>query len=69
MLARLKAALPFGGDGHDHPSAEEATDRGIWGIAAFAFALAFANQEEFEIIPSVRGRTSVSNSCWCTRWR
>jgi hypothetical protein len=34
----------------DQPDPSEATDRGILGIAAFAFALGFAHEEEFEII-------------------
>jgi len=34
---------------------EDATDRGIWGIAWFAFLLGFAHEEEFEIIALCAG--------------
>ncbi|MWG36634.1 hypothetical protein [Halomarina oriensis] len=57
-LARLKRALPFVG-GHSHGSMEEATDRGLLGIAWFAFLLGFAHEEEFEIIALCAG----SNYC------
>jgi len=53
-LARLKRLLPFGG-GHSHGSMREATDRGLWGIAGFAFLLGFAHEEEFEIIAMCAG--------------
>lgn len=49
FLARVKSALPFVGS-HSHTSAEEAAERGLWGIAGFAFVLGFAHEEEFEII-------------------
>ncbi|WP_440006722.1 hypothetical protein [Halomicrococcus sp. SG-WS-1] len=49
LLATVKTALPFVG-GHTHGSMDEATDRGLWGIAGFAFLLGFAHEEEFEII-------------------
>jgi hypothetical protein len=54
LLGKLKLALPFVG-GHSHGSAEEATDRGLWGIAGFAFVLGFAHEEEFEIIALCAG--------------
>jgi hypothetical protein len=54
LLGKLKLALPFVG-GHSHGSAEEATDRGLWGIAGFAFILGFAHEEEFEIIALCAG--------------
>ena len=54
LLGRLKAALPFVG-GHNHASADEASERGLWGIAAFAFVLGFAHEEEFEIIAICMG--------------
>lgn len=54
VLDRLKLALPFVG-GHSHGSAEDATDRGLWGIAGFAFVLGFAHEEEFEIIAMCAG--------------
>jgi len=45
LLARLPVdVVP------DQPEPEEASERGILGIAAFAFALGFAHEEEFEII-------------------
>ena len=49
LLDKIKLAIPFVG-GHSHGSAEDATDRGLWGIAGFAFVLGFAHEEEFEII-------------------
>jgi ABC-type nickel/cobalt efflux system permease component RcnA len=61
-LARVRGALPFvGGDdgghshGHDHGDATEAADRGMLGIAWFAFVLGFAHEEEFEIIALCTG--------------
>jgi ABC-type nickel/cobalt efflux system permease component RcnA len=54
LLEKLKLALQFVG-GHSHGSAEEATDRGLWGIAGFAFVLGFAHEEEFEIIALCAG--------------
>ncbi len=54
ILSRVKSALPFvGGDqghSHDHPDPGDAADRGLLGIAGFAFLLGFAHEEEFEII-------------------
>lgn len=54
-----------GGHGHDHDGhshAEERPKRGkdLWGIAAFAFALGFAHEEEFAIVALCAGKTS----CW-----
>jgi len=54
FLARLKLAVPFVG-GHAHGSGEDAADRGLWGIAGFAFVLGFAHEEEFEIIALCAG--------------
>ncbi|WP_158058982.1 hypothetical protein [Halorussus halophilus] len=54
VLAKLKLALPFVG-GHSHGSAEDASERGLWGIAGFAFVLGFAHEEEFEIIAMCAG--------------
>ena len=55
-LARLTGALPFvGGHSHSHGSMDEATDRGLLGIAWFAFLLGFAHEEEFEIIALCAG--------------
>ncbi|WP_227352998.1 hypothetical protein [Haladaptatus salinisoli] len=58
LLGKAKRALPFVG-GHSHRSAEDATDRGLWGIAGFAFVLGFAHEEEFEIIAIC----STTNHC------
>ncbi len=58
LRARLSATLPFvGGDahGHGHPSGDEAADRGLWGLAGFAFLLGFVHEEEFEIIALCAG--------------
>ncbi len=56
LLARLKTAAPFvGGHFHAHGSMADATDRGLWGIAGFAFVLGFAHEEEFEIIALCAG--------------
>jgi hypothetical protein len=43
--------------GHDegHGDPEETADRGLWGIAWFAFVLGFAHEEEFEIIALCAG--------------
>ncbi|WP_137286030.1 HoxN/HupN/NixA family nickel/cobalt transporter [Halorussus salinisoli] len=54
LLGKLKMAVPFVG-GHSHGSAEEAAERGLWGIAGFAFVLGFAHEEEFEIIAMCAG--------------
>lgn len=58
--ARIKAVLPFvGGDshshGHSHDDLDDAADRGLLGIAWFAFVLGFAHEEEFEIIALCAG--------------
>ncbi|MFW6376718.1 MAG: hypothetical protein ACOC0F_01970 [archaeon] len=52
ILTRVESRLPFGGGsrGHDHPDPGDAADRGLVGIAGFAFLLGFAHEEEFEII-------------------
>ncbi|MDB2264652.1 hypothetical protein PM025_10905 [Halorubrum ezzemoulense] len=57
-LARLKRLLPFVG-GHSHGGFDEGADRGLLGIAWFAFVLGFAHEEEFEIIALCAG----SNYC------
>lgn len=60
VLTRLKGSLPFvGGRPHDHGGTDETTDRGLLGIAWFAFVLGFAHEEEFEIIALCAG----SNHC------
>lgn len=56
-FARLRQVLPFVGDSdhsHSHGSPEE-TDRGLYGMAALAFALGFAHNEEFDIIAICTG--------------
>lgn len=58
ILTRLKGALPFvGGHSHSHDDLDEAADRGLLGIAWFAFLLGFAHEEEFEIIALCAGST------------
>ena len=60
LITRLKRFIPFvGGHSHSHDAPEEAADRGLLGIAWFAFALGFAHEEEFEIIALCAG----SNHC------
>lgn len=60
ILSRLKSITPFvGGHSHSHGPFGEATDRGLLGIAWFAFLLGFAHEEEFEIIALCAG----SNYC------
>jgi len=58
FVSRVKGYLPFVG-GHSHGNLDEATDRGLFGIAWFAFLLGFAHEEEFEIIALCAG----SNYC------
>jgi nickel/cobalt exporter len=57
ILARIKRSIPFlgGGHSHDHGDLDEAADRGLLGIAWFAFVLGFAHEEEFEIIALCAG--------------
>jgi nickel/cobalt exporter len=60
LLVRLKGVIPFvDSRSHDHSDPDEAADRGLWGIAWFAFVLGFAHEEEFEIIALCTG----SNYC------
>ncbi|MFC7129636.1 hypothetical protein [Haloferax chudinovii] len=60
LFARLKGFVPFvGGHSHSHGTPDEAADRGLLGIAWFAFVLGFAHEEEFEIIALCAG----SNYC------
>jgi ABC-type nickel/cobalt efflux system permease component RcnA len=58
LYSRLKGAVP-GGHSHSHSCGDfdEATDRGLLGIAWFAFLLGFAHEEEFEIIALCAGST------------
>ncbi|ELZ33690.1 hypothetical protein [Halorubrum tebenquichense] len=59
--SRLWGYLPSvgGGHSHSHDGFEESADRGLLGIAWFAFVLGFAHEEEFEIIALCAG----SNRC------
>lgn len=57
LVARLTAAVPFLGNGHSHGTPENAADKGLLGIAWFAFVLGFAHEEEFEIIGLCAGST------------
>lgn len=62
LFARIKGVLPFVGDhshDHSHDDLDEAAERGLFGIAWFAFILGFAHEEEFEIIALCAG----SNYC------
>lgn len=60
ITARLRAAIPgLGGHEHAHADPDDAADRGLLGIAWFAFLLGFAHEEEFEIIALCAG----SNVC------
>ena len=59
-LARVKGVIPFvGGHSHSHDDVDQAAERGLFGIAWFAFVLGFAHEEEFEIIALCAG----SNYC------
>ena len=57
LFDRLNGRLPFiGTDSHSHDEFDEAdVDRGLFGIAWFAFVLGFAHEEEFEIIALCAG--------------
>lgn len=58
LVSRLKAIVPFvGGSSHSHGDFDQAADRGLLGIAWFAFVLGFAHEEEFEIIALCAGST------------
>ncbi|WP_148413485.1 hypothetical protein [Haloferax sp. KTX1] len=60
LFARLKGFVPVvGGHSHSHGTPDEAAERGLLGIAWFAFVLGFAHEEEFEIIALCAG----SNYC------
>jgi hypothetical protein len=56
--SRLTRFVPFvGGHAHAHDGSADAADRGLFGIAWFAFVLGFAHEEEFEIIALCAGST------------
>lgn len=57
-FARLWRALPLINDSahsHSHDHVDEAPDRGLYGMAALAFALGFTHNEEFDIIAICTG--------------
>lgn len=56
LVSRLKGFIPFVDRySHSHDDLDEAADRGLLGIAWFAFVLGFAHEEEFEIIALCAG--------------
>jgi hypothetical protein len=56
FVSRLKGFVPFiGGHSHSYDDLDDAADRGLFGIAWFAFLLGFAHEEEFEIIALCAG--------------
>ena len=56
LTSRLKDAVPVaGGHSHIHESSGDVAERGLFGIAWFAFLLGFAHEEEFEIIALCAG--------------
>ena len=57
-FARLRQVIPFVGSSehsHSHGPSEEDADQGLYGMAALAFALGFAHNEEFDIIAICTG--------------
>jgi hypothetical protein len=54
-LTRVRRFLPFVGGSRAHGSTDTAGQRGLFGIAWFAFVLGFAHEEEFEIIALCAG--------------
>ncbi|MFQ3283889.1 MAG: nickel/cobalt exporter [Natronomonas sp.] len=60
LVSRIQSAIPLvGGHSHARDSHDVAAERGLLGIAWFAFLLGFAHEEEFEIIALCAG----SNYC------
>ena len=58
LAARIRSALPFVGESshdHSHRHVDETADRGLYGMAALAFALGFTHNEEFDIIAICTG--------------
>jgi ABC-type nickel/cobalt efflux system permease component RcnA len=54
--SRLRRIVPFvGGHSHTDGGSSEIAERGLFGIAWFAFLLGFAHEEEFEIIALCAG--------------
>ncbi|MDT3437663.1 hypothetical protein [Haloarcula sp. 1CSR25-25] len=59
-IARARRIVPFvsqSGYSHSHDDLEETSDRGLYGMAALAFALGFTHNEEFDIIAICTGST------------
>ncbi|AUV84514.1 hypothetical protein C2R22_23515 (plasmid) [Salinigranum rubrum] len=59
-IARVRWIVPFVGQSdhsHSHDHLEETSDRGLFGMAALAFALGFTHNEEFDIIAICTGST------------
>jgi nickel/cobalt exporter len=59
-VARLRRVVPFvgqSGHSHSHDHLDETSDRGLYGMAALAFALGFTHNEEFDIIAICTGST------------
>ncbi|TKX84661.1 hypothetical protein EXE43_17700 [Halorubrum sp. SS5] len=54
-FTRVKNRITGGGHSHDHGELNQAAERGLFGIAWFAFILGFAHEEEFEIIAMCAG--------------
>jgi len=60
LVSRLRRTVPFFGEhARTDPGSDNAAERGLFGIAWFAFLLGFAHEEEFEIIALCAG----SNHC------
>ncbi|QLC35662.1 hypothetical protein EFA46_015490 (plasmid) [Halarchaeum sp. CBA1220] len=55
IFTRVKNRLTSSGHSHDHGELDQAAERGLFGIAWFAFVLGFAHEEEFEIIAMCAG--------------
>lgn len=55
LVARVRSLITGGGHSHDHGELDQAAERGLLGIAWFAFILGFAHEEEFEIIAMCAG--------------
>ena len=56
LMARVRGFVPFVGEhSHSHGDPDAEADRGLFGIAWFAFVLGFAHEEEFEIIALCAG--------------
>lgn len=55
VFTRVKNRLIGGGHSHDHRELDQAAERGLLGIAWFAFILGFTHEEEFEIIAMCAG--------------